>query len=305
MKKTIAFFVRTIDGNSYPFNVRDLYYYSYQEYLLAMKAAGADAYFVTDNTSYEGKGVFTKAWSIDKVSEVADFLPVGKITADVVFEKGGFIDDGIPTVTDKILREIMNDKAATYARFAAFQPLSIVCHSRQEVQAAMDQVPGDMVVVKNPVGSGGKRVYIGTRSGIEIPKDEIYPLIVQEFVDMSGGIPGLAAGIHDLRVLMAGSKIIGATLRQPREGSLFANVSKGATEKLLGYDEIPAEVRDIALQIDAQLQDLPRYYAADFARGKNGWKLIELNNRPGLFRKDNGPLAAGFMQSLAEYLVSL
>ena len=90
MAKTIAFFVRNIDPEKYPFSVRDLYYYSYQEYLLAMKRAGAKAYFVTGNDSYEGQGRFSRSWTIDKVSDVKDFQETGPITADLVFEKGGF-----------------------------------------------------------------------------------------------------------------------------------------------------------------------------------------------------------------------
>jgi len=82
-------------------------------------------------------------------------------------------------------------------------------------------------------------------------------------------------------------------------------VSQGASEKLLSYDQIPAEVRDLALEIDRQLEDLPRYYSIDFSKGKQGWKLIELNNEPGLFRESNGPLARGFMDALAQYLVGL
>lgn len=305
MSKTIAFFVRNVDPEKYPFSVRDLYYYSYQEYLLAMKAAGAQAYFVTDNASYMGSGKFSKSWTIDTVSEVADFVPSGEITADVVFNKGGFEGAGVKIVSDPRLEPVLGDKIVTFEKFGKYQPRSVSCADAAAVKAAIAGMPGDMVVVKNPVSASGRQVYIGKKTELEVPADETYPLLVQEFLDMSEGVPGIAEGVHDVRLLMAGHSIIGGTLRQPAPGGLHANVSRGGSERLLSHDDIPAEVREIALEIDSQLEDVPRYYAIDFARGKQGWVLMELNARPGLFRRDNGPLAADFQKSVAEYMVSL
>ncbi len=302
--KTIAFFVRAVDADKYPFVVRDLYYYSYQEYLLAMKRAGANVYFVTDNASYLGQGRFSRAWTIDEVSEVADFQEVEEIQADIVFEKGGFSGRDVPIVTDPRLYPI-NSKAAIYEKFSQYQPLTVSCKNLNEVKAAIAEMPGDIVVVKNPEGAGGRSVYIGDKDEISVPETETYPLLVQEFIDMSEGVPGLADGVHDIRVLMTGSTIIGATLRTPAPGSLYANVSKGGTEQLLAVEDIPAEVRDMARAIDSQIEDVPRYYAIDFARGKQGWKLVELNVKPGLFRAENGPLAAEFQRRVAEYIVGL
>lgn len=305
MAKTIAFFVRNVDADKYPFSVRDLYYYSYQEYLLAMKRAGASAYFVTDNATYLGNGRFSRAYDIQNVSEVKDFVAVGEIQADVVFEKGGFEGRDIPIVTDPRLYPLISDKTAIYKKFGKYQPRSVVCASLDAVVRAVQEMPGEMVVVKNPVSSGGRQVYIAKKADIVIPEFENYPLIVQEFVDMSDGIPGICEGVHDVRVLLTGNEIIGATLRQPPAGGLHANVSKGGTERLLSPSEIPEDVKVMARAIDSELEDLPRYYAIDFARGKQGWVLIELNTRPGLFRHSNGPLAQEFTDSFARYIVGL
>ncbi|GAC1370165.1 MAG: hypothetical protein NVSMB39_2780 [Candidatus Saccharimonadales bacterium] len=303
--KTIAFFVRDIDASKYPFAVRDLYYHSYQEYLLAMKRAGAEAYFVTDNGSYLGGGRFSRSWTINKVCEVGDFSEYGEITADVVFEKGGFVGEGVQVVTDPRLYPLVRNKAAIYEKFGQYQPRSVKCENLAEVQAAIASMPGEIVVVKNPVSAGGRQVYIGKKGEIKVPEAETYPLLVQEFIDMSGGVPSLADGVHDVRILLTGNTIIGATLRQPAAGSLYANVSKGGSERLLSIGEIPAEIKEMAIGIDSEIEDLPRYYAIDFARGTQGWKLVELNAKPGLFRTANGPLAEGFQNRLAEYLVGL
>src|SRR6266403_996757 len=108
MSKAVAFFVRNLDGDKYPFSIRDLYFHSYQEYLLAMKRAGAQAYFVTGNENYLGDGRFAKAWTINGVSEVKDFEEVGEITADVVFDKGGFEGRDVTVVTDQRLQAASN-----------------------------------------------------------------------------------------------------------------------------------------------------------------------------------------------------
>src|SRR5690349_9900564 len=107
MAKTIAFCVRNGHAERYPFSERDLYYRAYQEYLLEMKRAGADAYFVTDNASYLGDGRFSKAWTIDQVSEVEDFREVGEIKAGLVYNKGGFEGRGVTIVTDPRLEPII------------------------------------------------------------------------------------------------------------------------------------------------------------------------------------------------------
>jgi glutathione synthase/RimK-type ligase-like ATP-grasp enzyme len=304
MPKTIAFFVRNIDPDKYPFSVRDLYYYSYQEFLLAIKRAGAEAYFVTDNETYLGQGRFSRAYTINKVSEVKDFKDVGEIQADLVFEKGGFLGRDITIVTDPRLYPLISDKGAIYEKFSKFQPKTVVCSDAESVAMAIAAMPGEMVVVKNPVSSGGRQVYIGTKSEIVVPSSETYPLLVQEFIDMSDGIPGITNGVHDVRVLLIGNEIIGATLRIPPAGSLYANVSKGAVEHLLAPHEIPNDVVRMAQEIDSQMDDLPRYYAIDFARGKHGWVLVEINTRPGLFRQNTGPLAQEFQRKAAEYIVS-
>ncbi len=303
--KNIAFFLRNIDPDKLPFSSRELYYYSYQQNLLAMKRAGANAAFVTNNATYLGKGRFREAFTIDHVGDVSELIPLGEFQADVVYDKGGFAGQDTTMVTDWRLEPLMNDKTEIYRRFPEFQPKSVICETPEEVAEAMKAMPGDMVVVKGAEGTGGKRVYIGHKGEVNVPADETYPLIVQEFIDMSEGIPGLVKGPHDLRILMTGSAIAGATVRQPAEGSYHSNVSRGGSEMVLDVDAIPEDVADMAAAIDAKLPDHPRYYAIDFARGKHGWRLIELNRKPGLFQESDGVAARHIMDRLAAYLVSL
>lgn len=303
--KNIAIFVRSIDAEGYPFNIRDLYFYSYQEYLLAFKSAGMNAYFVTDNSSYRGGGNFLKSWTINEVTEVKDFIYTGPITADIVFNKADFRATDVKVFTDPRLHDILSNKARMYEKFSELQPLSAICINQDELAKALKIIATNKVVIKQPEGNGGRFVKIfDSASDVSISEEE-FPVLVQEFIDMSAGIPGLAIGIHDLRILFTGNQVIGATLREPATGKLYANVSQGGSERLLSVDEIPNEALLIAKHIDNQLPQYPRYYAADFALGSNGWKLVELNEQPGLFRQNNGPLASKFMNKLANYVKDL
>jgi len=306
--KTIAFFVRSIDPAKPPFLRSDIdsadWGYAYQHYFLALNAAGAKTYFVSGNDTYEGEGRFSKSWTIEKALDVPEFHESGPIKADLVFEKGGFEGRDILTVSDPKIREICN-KAETLRRFGAFQPKSVMVDNATALAEAVQAMPGDMVVVKNPAGSGGDQVYIARKNELKVPGTETYPLLVQEFVDMSEGVPGLAKGPHDLRILIAGGTVTGGMLRQPLEGRYHANAGQGASVELLRKSQIPAEAAELALKIDEDLKQWPRFYAADFARGKQGWKLIELNAKPGLFYRGVEDVAREHIQGLVSYLIGL
>jgi glutathione synthase/RimK-type ligase-like ATP-grasp enzyme len=153
--------------------------------------------------------------------------------------------------------------------------------------------------------NGGQFVYIGLREKVLAELPERYPLMVQEFVDTSVGIENLADGVHDVRVEIGGGEIWGGTLRMPAPGELKANVAQGGTRRRLFPDEIPERAREIALEIDTYFAHYPRHYSIDFANTASGWKLIELNNNPGLSPLDLSPQAKHIAEKLADYLVEI
>lgn len=303
MPKVVALFVRNLDSKKPPF-VEPEYNVAYQEYFLAMREAGLEPYFTTNNASYLGKGRFEQAWTIDRLGTVEDFKPIGPITADIVFDKGGFAGQDVVVVTDP-RNKVLYKKDEMYRQFGHYQPFTKICDSPAELTAAIAEIPGDIVVVKNPEGNGGRQVYIDRKADLIVPASETYPLLVQEFVDLSGGIPGLAEGVHDLRVILVGNTIAAGLVRQAAPGKWHANMHQGGTERLIAPAEIPPEVVKLSLEIDAQLQDLPRYYAIDFAKGKQGWILMELNAKPGIAYEERGPKAYALMNTFIDYLQTL
>lgn len=303
--KTIIIFTRTIDPNGYPFN--DEYHWNaYQDLLLAIKARGAQAYFATDPSTYLGNGKFSAVYAIgDEKRQVKDFDRLENVTAGLVFEKGGFAADDVMVLNPPFVSGITASKAETYRHFAKYQPKSVICANEAELKRAFDEIPGELIVVKEPESNGGRAVQIGPKSEVWETRPAVYPLIVQEFIDTSVGVPGYVEGIHDVRVKIGGGKIFGGMIRQPAPGEYRANLAQGGSVRHLFPDEIPEEALTLAKEIDCFFERYPRYYAIDFANTANGWKLIELNAKPGLSPASVSPQAARVIDELAEYLIEL
>jgi len=305
VNKNIAFYIRKISADEGIFASRELYFISYQQFYLAMQRLGADVRFVSPDDEYMGNGTFASSCVINGITEVADFTDAGEFTADIVFNKGNFEATDIKVVTDQRLQILLTNKAEMYRLFPQFQPLTLSCSSIEEVRAAAQQIKTNKIVIKEFIGSGGKEVHIIDHDTIGEFESDVFPLLVQEFLDTSGGIPGLVSGVHDMRVLITGGEIVGATIRQPAEGRLHSNVSQGGTEMIFPADSIPSALTEIVKYIDALIPDYPRYYSADFGLTQNGWKLFELNDKPGLFRESDGESARDIMEKVATYILGV
>lgn len=304
MPKTIVIFCRHLQADKMPFR-SDYYWHAYIDLLLALKQYGASAYFATDNTTYQGQGVFSVAYTTDQKLPVSEFRRVENITADLVYDKGEFIRaDTLPVLNPTFVHAITSNKTETYKHFARYQPLSFLCTSSDHLTSAIQALPSALVVAKTPTGNGGYGVHIATKEQMLHFKPRVYPVIIQEFIDTSVGIKGFVEGYHDLRIKIGGGEIWGGTLRTPRAGEYRANVSQGGTEKHLLPSQIPEQAKSLALEIDAFFANYPRYYAIDLAHTTRGWKLIELNSKPGLSPVHLSPQAKDITDKLAYYLVS-
>ena len=275
LRPTIVIVCRNIDEDLSPFN-SGYYLKAYADLLLAVKHHGANVYFSTKR-QYRGKGLFDKAYTISSRVPVKNFTEVTSIYAHLVYNKGDFADVlDIAILNPPYVHTITSNKHETYKFFSAYQPISHLCHNIKEITIALREVPGSMIVVKSLTGNGGhgvsilKREDINTRNQSFVP---IYPVLVQEFLDTSCGIPGMAEGIHDLRIKIGGGDVWGGTLRIPCKGELRANVAQGGSEQHLFPNQIPKGALDIAIEIDRYFIDYPRYYSIDLVRTKGGWKL--------------------------------
>ena len=94
-------------------------------------------------------------------------------------------------------------------------------------------------------------------------------------------------------------------MRVPAPGEYRANRKQGGKIKHLFAEEIPAEAVKIAMEIDHYFAKYPRFYCIDLANTTNGWKLIELNHKPGLSYDHESPAASSVNEKIAEYLIEV
>lgn len=299
---SIAIFCRELKEGGDPFT-SDYYWQAYLDLLLALKARGVRAYFVTDNNTYRGYGVFDVAYTTDVKTTIAGLTPIKNVHVDLVFDRGGFIGRDVATINPAILQKIGMNKIEMYKHFAALQPYSIICDSKDEVLAAFDKIEGSTIVVKEPEGCGGKEVYIGPREKVLAQLSGEYPVLVQEFLDTSAGIPGYVSGVHDIRLSVCGGKFIGYYVRTAAEGSLHSNVSRGGKMVFFDVSHIPPEAAQAARAVDVYFNKYPRYYAVDFMYTPKGWKMLELNPYLALLPETEGVDAQNTLDELADYLI--
>ena len=130
------------------------------------------------------------------------------------------------------------------------------------------------------------------------------PYLLQEFIDTSAGIPNIATGTDDLRVIIIGGEVIMASIRTPAPGKLLANVAQGGT------------IKEISLHCPAQFcaQRCHRHTRKNrsplrlsllfnyFGISHNRAYVFELNDRIG-FPNDSMPSAHFFAEKLADQLL--
>jgi glutathione synthase/RimK-type ligase-like ATP-grasp enzyme len=304
--KTIAIYVDSLELPGRTFE-NGHYWEAYSDLLLLLKARGVEAYLVSDNGTYLGKGIFTQGFTFaEKLRSPEEMTHVPFIRADVVYNRGAFAGNDIPVFNSRQVHLLGMDKILMFEQLGKYQAFSVACHSRRQLKEALDQIKTDLVVVKDPIDSGGRGVWIGTREEVlaKVPAGR-YPLLAQEFMDTSVGIPGILEGMHDLRLEIGGGEIWTCYVRTPKKGEYRANVAQGGTARYIPRQQTPPAVAELAKRIDARFGSQPRFYAMDFANTPEGWKLIELNSQPGLVALNTNEEVAYGLTRLADYLGSI
>src|SRR5882762_2619538 len=103
--KTVVIFCRTVDPNGYPFNEK-YYWDSYLDLMFAIRKRGAEVYFATDNKTYLGDGLFSKAYTTDMKCPADQFEVVENVKAGVVLEKGGFTGKDVLVINPAFVHDI-------------------------------------------------------------------------------------------------------------------------------------------------------------------------------------------------------
>jgi len=133
--------------------------------------------------------------------------------------------DGIRKANNKLFTTTFNDPSNTYL------PITHVSKEKKFIRKMIDDMPGDKVILKPLVGSGGHGVIVlekNAQSNINSILDfyihgtgDTNYIIIQEYIE--------GAENGDVRVLMLNGKFLGAYNRKPPEGDIRANIQIGGT----------------------------------------------------------------------------
>lgn len=237
--------------------------------------------------------VFTRAWSFADDT----WKLLHNIRPHLIFDKTphrpqvrvilDHLKTFVPIINDLEFSTLLDNKLYTSLLLPRYSKKHYKIYNTKELLAIAKKISSNKVVLKKSHGSGGKYVEI-------LPKEKLsthqltYPILVQEFIDSSSGIPGFITKPHDLRLVFIEDEFIYAYARIPAKGSDLANISQGGTILPMQRDNIPTSLRPMINDI-RDIFDIFRYkvYAVDIMFDENGqpW-IIELNNKPGLFFSD-------------------
>lgn len=293
---TVGAYLPEKDINEYPFT-KEEYRQSYFELSTAVARIGGQLLIVKNPESYLGQGRFSYAWEMHSPDE---YLRVENVALDVVYDKGQFPSDAtIPIFNHQDLHVLCTDKFQTYSVFPEYSPKTFAAKTREELLIALSKISTSKVVIKPTFGYEGKGVVIDSPNRIDT-ESIIYPVIVQEFIDTSRGIPGIVDGFHDLRVALFDGEVIYSYVRTPPPGKFTANVAQGGIFFMLSPEKLPAEIITIIRSIDKKLAYVgPRFYGVDFGITAQGPLLIEMNSRLGLLPNRDAPEFAVLKDKLA------
>lgn len=287
--------------NDYPFSI-ELYRTVYRQLAETMKKLGGELCVVRGAETYKGNNTFTHAWFFD-----GTFFnrKESNVTVDIVWNKGRKLQDpALKQVNHPELDAICLDKWRCYQLFPYLYKKTIIVQDKAALPGALKQIKTEKVTLKPLTGWGGFNVIIGSPDEV-LKKNELFPCIVQEFVDTSSGIKGIVDGMHDFRIVSLNGEIGLCYIRTPPPGKLTANVSQGGREIEVPPDAIPSEAAAILADVDIVFSAYkPRIYTVDMGRDASGrWYVFEINAKPGFSPMETGKSYPPFYKKLCELLL--
>lgn len=302
-RRKIGVFFDAPGYGDYPFDIEE-FRVAYHEVAKGIGDRGARFCIVRGLSSFRGGNRFEGYWEFDGATFARND---GVIDLDLIYDKGYFVGDaGSKLLNDEEMNRICVDKRATVELFPAFSPKTVEAKDRAALETILSDWPSPMAVAKPVDGAEAKGVAIGSPAEV-LAADHAFPVIVQQYVDTSGGIPGIIDGVGDLRIIMIDGEVALTYARKAREGSLISNVSKGGKEIEVLPEHRPEDALKIAFAVDEVFKSMSahRVFCVDCARDADGkWYVIELNSKPGLSTRGYGATYPRYQDLLMDALVS-
>lgn len=278
--RTVAVYFTKPGFDDYPFDDPE-YRKAYALIGRLLAERGVAFSIVRGQSTYQGGNTFKGGW---KWKEDGWTRVHGKHAYDLIFNKGRIVlDEGARVINDPALDRLCIDKWETFTRFTRLCPSTFLVQNKSELDAAVRDLDEKIIVAKPVDAEGGNGVIIGPAADV-LAGVETYPYLIQELIDTSHGIPGIADGKHDLRMVIVRGEIVSAFVREPARGKYVANVSQGGSIRNVPVSALPASAREIVQKIDNEFSAFPyRVYSVDVGlHAGRVWQLIELNSQPGL-----------------------
>ena len=252
------------------------------EYFSELAAERGVKLFIAKYTWYED-GRLEKTWLYD-----GEWMKVEDVGIDGVFDKFHFSGETMELkremketpgiINDPGLEKLTKDKLLTYQKFPENSPETRKA-SDENIEKMMDK--HGKIVLKPRTAYGAKGIHI-VENEEDIPEVSAEDYIVQEFVDSSGGIEGIADGSHDLRAIVVNGEIKGAYVRYNSESEI-SNVSAGGVKEAVTLEEFPEDALEIVRKVNEKLEYNPSIFSVDIFYDKDDEPyIIELNSKPGL-----------------------
>lgn len=282
-------FSRDFDGSN-PLSHTGIKQPVYLRFFELCLQAGWDAYALTRKT-YQGNGIFAGAWKFTdgKFSVVSEPVKI-----DLVYDKSaGFKfppegDHSLIWVDNRDFKRLCWDKWRCYQEIGEYMPQTELISDSSKVSEVVSRIKTDWVVLKPANGLKGFGIYIGPKAGaLNFKLEKKYKhYIAQEFLDTTGGIPGITNGMHDLRLVIVNGKVVWSHVRVPPKGSYKANAAGGGVLTEIDLAQIPESVVNIVEKIAKQF--LKQYdnpvYSLDFGLEKGKPYIFEINDQIGFPR---------------------
>lgn len=302
----VGIYIRPIDPTTGPVFSGRYYTIAYNDLFKRILSLGAEPILLhSADKTYKQNGVFSEYWTVDFDEGTPHYTRQEKeITIKFLYDKFRFPFDDIAMVNPPKIRDIAANKYLSYLFAPEQHELTFLVRNAQELETVkMGWNQAERLAIKELDSNGGQKVFVGLFH--EYKDDLEFPLIVQKFIDTSGGVPGLVEGMHDVRVAIYNGEVIHGLIRRPGESTLKANMKYGGESTALYVKDIPLELVNVIKEMDKKLERMgDRYYSADFGYNGKSWKLFELNAFPGLATVEtDGEAVSEYMQLLAEHLV--
>lgn len=292
MKSIAVLFTWGIDySSSAPFPVDELNK-SYEVFSKRAKKFGLRVYYANYD-SYHMNSFLKQAWYFDKKWKTAKNVEIDFVynrfnravykghkkehNAEIVKYE---IIKNVGMLNHPELEEFCWDKILVKEYFPEYCPKTFLVNSIKGLKTVVSEIKSKKIILKPRYGTLGLGVIVADKN--HLPEKIRRNTVVQEFIDSSHGIKGLARGMHDLRIIVINGKIDHCHIRTPGKGLLVANVARGGTKRFIQNSRIPEKAVSIVREIDSVLSRFyPRIYSIDliFDKNQNPY-IVECNSAP-------------------------